>query len=153
MTPAVNFLKKNKVHFELLSFEHNPHTDNYGLEVVQQLNLAIEAVFKTLVLETAEHDFIVAITPVNQQVNMKLIAKAAGTKKAHMAKAADVERITGYVLGGVSPFAQKKRLQVYLHEKAMQQACIYVSGGKRGVEIAITPQDLISALNASTAIF
>ncbi|MEO2268474.1 Cys-tRNA(Pro) deacylase [Pseudoalteromonas sp. YIC-656] len=153
MTPAVKFLDKNKIDFELLSFEHDASYDNYGQEVVDKLGLPLESVFKTLVLETAEHEFIVAITPVSQQVNTKSLAKAAKSKKTMMAPAPDVQRVTGYVLGGVSPFAQKKRLATYIHESALSQARIFVSGGKRGLEIGIAPKDIISVLNASTAQF
>ncbi|MBS3797736.1 MULTISPECIES: Cys-tRNA(Pro) deacylase [unclassified Pseudoalteromonas] len=148
MTPAVTFLTKHKVAFELISFEHDSGVENYGQEVIDKLALDAARVFKTLVLETAEQGFVVAITPVHQQVNTKSLAKLAGSKKAAMAAGADVERVTGYVLGGVSPFAQKKRLPVYVHQSALAQDTIYVSAGKRGVELALAPQDLITLLQA-----
>ena len=153
MTPAVTFLEQHRVAFELLSFVHDANNENYGKEVVDKLGLPINAVFKTLVLTTAEHDFVVAITPVSQQVNTKALAKAAKTKKVSMAAAADVQRVTGYVLGGVSPFAQKKKLTTFVHEAALSEATIYVSGGKRGVEIAIAPQHLVAVLKANLACF
>lgn len=153
MTPAVTFLEQHRVAFELLSFVHDANNENYGKEVVDKLGLPINAVFKTLVLTTAEHDFVVAITPVSQQVNTKALAKAAKTKKVSMAAAADVQRVTGYVLGGVSPFAQKKKLTTFVHEAALSESIIYVSGGKRGVEIAIAPQHLVAVLKANLACF
>ncbi|WP_462159871.1 Cys-tRNA(Pro) deacylase [Pseudoalteromonas sp. GB56] len=153
MTPAVKFLEKNKIDFELLSFEHDASYDNYGQEVVDKLGLPLECVFKTLVLETAEHEFVVAITPVSQQVSTKGLAKAAKSKKTMMAAALDVQRVTGYVLGGVSPFAQKKRLATYIHESALQHKRIFVSGGKRGLEIGIEPLALVSVLGAIKSAF
>ena len=90
-----------------------------------------------------------AIIPVDQQLSMKLLAKAAGAKKALLANAADVERSTGYVLGGVSPLAQKKRLTCFLDSRATEHQSIFISAGKRGLEIEISADDLIFASQAT----
>jgi len=118
MTPAINLLKKKGISFDVLSYQHEPSQQQFGLEAVEKLNLPAEQVFKTLVLEDTEHQLLVAIVPVSQQVNLKMLAKAACVKKVQMAPQQKVENTTGYILGGVSPLGQKKRLVTYVHESA-----------------------------------
>ncbi|MAD03990.1 Cys-tRNA(Pro) deacylase [Pseudoalteromonas shioyasakiensis] len=153
MTPAINLLKKKGISFDVLSYQHEPSQQQFGLEAVEKLNLPAEQVFKTLVLEDTEHQLLVAIVPVSQQVNLKMLAKAACVKKVQMAPQQKVENTTGYILGGVSPLGQKKRLVTYVHESAQEFDVMYVSAGKRGLEIALSPQDLCSLLNAKFANF
>ncbi|NIZ04020.1 Cys-tRNA(Pro) deacylase [Pseudoalteromonas sp. HF66] len=153
MTPAINLLKKKGISFDVLSYQHEPSQQQFGLEAVEKLNLPAEQVFKTLVLEDTEHQLLVAIVPVSQQVNLKMLAKAACVKKVQMAPQQKVENTTGYILGGVSPLGQKKRLLTYVHESAQEFDVMYVSAGKRGLEIALSPQDLCSLLNAKFANF
>lgn len=121
MTPAIALLEKQKIKFEILSYEHDANNGHYGLEAVEKLNLNSDQVFKTLVLETHEGELIVAITPVSQQVNLKQLAKVAKTKKMALAAPQKVNASTGYILGGVSPIGQKKRLKTYIHNSA--RAC------------------------------
>ncbi|MEQ5873071.1 Cys-tRNA(Pro) deacylase [Pseudoalteromonas sp. NFXS39] len=153
MTPAINLLKKKGISFDVLSYQHEPSQQQFGLEAVEKLNLPAEQVFKTLVFEDTEHQLLVAIVPVSQQVNLKMLAKAACVKKVQMAPQQKVENTTGYILGGVSPLGQKKRLVTYVHESAQEFDVMYVSAGKRGLEIALSPQDLCSLLNAKFANF
>ncbi|WP_064435615.1 Cys-tRNA(Pro) deacylase [Pseudoalteromonas neustonica] len=153
MTPATKLLKKHRINFDLLSYEHNPKDQNFGLEAVEKLNLPAEKVFKTLVLETSEQTLIVAITPVSQQINLKQLAKACKAKKVYMAAPQKVENSTGYILGGVSPLGQKKRLATYLHASAEKFETIYVSAGKRGLEIAVPPNCLLNLCNGQYANF
>lgn len=153
MTPAINLLKKKGISFDVLSYQHDPSHQQFGLEAVEKLNLPAEQVFKTLVLEDTEHKLLVAIVPVSQQVNLKLLAKAAKVKKVQMAPQQKVENTTGYILGGVSPLGQKKRLMTFVHQSASDFKKIYVSAGKRGLEISIAPVDLCTLLNAKFAIF
>ncbi len=153
MTPAINLLKKKGISFDVLSYQHEPSQQQFGLEAVEKLNLPAEQVFKTLVLEDTEDQLLVAIVPVSQQVNLKMLAKAACVKKVQMAPQQKVENTTGYILGGVSPLGQKKRLVTYVHESAKEFDVMYVSAGKRGLEIALSPQDLCSLLNAKFANF
>lgn len=151
VTPAIELLKKQKIAFEVLSYEHDANHPSFGLEAVEKLNLPSELVFKTLVFETNEKQLLVAIAPVNQQVNLKLLAKVCGAKKVHMAPPQQVENSTGYILGGVSPLGQKKRLRTFVHSSAQHQQTIYVSAGKRGLEIALSPQNLLLLCNGRYA--
>lgn len=148
MTPAIELLKKQKIPFEVLSYEHDAGNSQYGLEAVEKLNLDSAQVYKTLVLETHERQLIVAVTSVSQQVNLKQLAKLCGAKKVAMAAPQKVQASTGYILGGVSPLGQKKRLATFIHSSASLFDTIYVSAGKRGLEIALSPTDLAVLTNA-----
>lgn len=148
MTPAIELLKKQKIPFEVLSYEHYAGNSQYGLEAVEKLNLDSAQVYKTLVLETHERQLIVAVTPVSQQVNLKQLAKLCGAKKVAMAAPQKVQASTGYILGGVSPLGQKKRLATFIHSSASLFDTIYVSAGKRGLEIALSPTNLAALTDA-----
>lgn len=153
MTPAIALLEKQKIKFEILSYEHDANYGHYGLEAVEKLNLNSEQVFKTLVLETHEGELIVAITPVSQQVNLKQLAKVAKTKKMALAAPQKVNASTGYILGGVSPIGQKKRLKTYIHSSASEFEIIYVSAGKRGLELKLAIDDIAELTKATFAVF
>ncbi|MBB1278851.1 MULTISPECIES: Cys-tRNA(Pro) deacylase [unclassified Pseudoalteromonas] len=148
MTPAIELLKKQKIPFEVLSYDHDAGNSQYGLEAVEKLNLDSAQVYKTLVLETHERQLIVAVTPVSQQVNLKQLAKLCGAKKVAMAAPQKVQASTGYILGGVSPLGQKKRLATFIHSSASLFDTIYVSAGKRGLEIALSPTNLAALTSA-----
>lgn len=149
MTPAINLLKKKKVTHQVLKYEHDPAAPSYGLEACEKLHLDPVTVFKTLVAETDKQQWVVCIIPVEDKLSMKAVAKAAGAKKAAMAAPADVERTTGYILGGVSPLGQKKRLPVFIHHSAQNLEKMHVSAGRRGLEVGLKPSDL-SVLTAAT---
>lgn len=151
MTPAVILLKKHKIDFSLHEYEHDPNAESYGLEASEKLGLNPAQVFKTLVVQDENDKLAVAIVPVNNLLNLKKIAKAIGSKKAQMADPKLVERTTGYVLGGVSPLGQKKRLATVIDKTAEDFLAIYFSGGKRGLDIQMKPQDLAKLLGASFA--
>ena len=153
MTPAIALLEKQKIKFEILSYEHDVNNGHYGLEAVEKLNLNSDQVFKTLVLETHEGELIVAITPVSQQVNLKQLAKVAKTKKVALAAPQKVNVSTGYILGGVSPIGQKKRLKTYIHSSASEFEIIYVSAGKRGLELKLAIDDIAELTKATFAVF
>tara|TARA_Y100000034_G_C6799497_1_gene358605 strand:+ start:96 stop:557 length:462 start_codon:yes stop_codon:yes gene_type:complete len=153
MTPAINLLQKKGINFDVLSYQHDPSKQQFGLEAVEKLKLPAEQVFKTLVLEDTEHQLLVAIVPVSQQVNLKMLAKAAKVKKVQMAPQQKVENTTGYILGGVSPLGQKKRLMTFVHQSVSNYEKVYVSAGKRGFEISIDPNDLCALLGAKLADF
>ena len=142
MTPAVNCAKKAILEFNVHQYEHESGHASYGLEAAEKLAIEAERVFKTLVVKLDAKQLIVAILPVNAMLSMKNVAKACGGRKAEMADKVEVQRSTGYVLGGVSPLAQKKSLKTIIDQSAKQYSTIYVSGGRRGLEIELNPLDL-----------
>ena len=148
MTPAVKQIKKEKIAYTLHEYTHDSHCESYGSEAAHKLGVIEERVFKTLVINTHDMQLAVAIIPVSQKLNMKLAAKALNTKKTNMADSAIVERSTGYVLGGVSPLGQKKTLKTIIDESAQQYSTIYVSAGKRGLELELSADDLKQLCNA-----
>ncbi|MGM0521425.1 MAG: Cys-tRNA(Pro) deacylase [Pseudomonadota bacterium] len=144
MTPAVEQAKKAGIVFQLHEYPHDAAALSYGLEAAEKLGVAAGQVFKTLVVMLDGKQLAVGVVPVTCQLGLKQIAKAAGAKKAAMATPAEVERTTGYVLGGVSPLGQKKHLLTLVDESAPHHATIYVSAGRRGLEIELAPSDLVA---------
>lgn len=148
MTPAIKLLEKQKIRHQVLSYEHDPSAESFGLEAAEKLGLQADLVFKTLLAFDGQSYF-VAILPVDHRLNLKKLAAAVGSKKLQMAAAADAERVTGYIVGGISPLAQKKRLKTVIHSSAEALDQMYVSGGKRGCDIGIDPKDLANLLSAT----
>ena len=151
MTPAITLLKKKRISHSLHQYKHDPQASSYGLEAAEKLQLDPRQVFKTLVVELDNRKLAVAIIPVKAMLNMKRIAKAAGAKKAQMAEPKRVEKSTGYILGGVSPLGQKKRLPTAIDISAEEFPTIYISAGKRGLDIEIQPGDLAMLTEAKFA--
>lgn len=151
MTPAINAAKKAKISFKIHEYEHDQQETSYGAEAAKKMGVAETQVFKTLVVSLDGKELAVAVIPVCEKLNLKLMAKAAGAKKADMALVADAERSTGYVLGGISPLGQKKRLKTLVHSSALEFSTLYVSAGRRGLEIELNPQDLIKLTNGQFA--
>lgn len=149
MTPAVNLLDKRKISYQLHQYDHDSSAASYGLEAAEKLNVESKKIYKTLVVETEVSKLAVAIVPVDCQLNLKNVAKALNAKKVKMADPKKVHNTTGYVLGGVSPLGQKKQLQTIIDESAMKLSTIFVSGGKRGLEIELSPQDLSECLTSN----
>lgn len=150
MTPATKLLKANKIDFSIHEYEHDANAKSFGLEAAEKLNLRVEEVFKTL-LVTDEKNYFVAILPVHHQLNLKKVAQAVGAKKLKMSDPKDAERLTGYLVGGISPVGQKKRLKTVIDQSAQQLEKLYVSGGKRGLDIGLKPQDLAKVLSVTFA--
>lgn len=150
MTPAVQAAKKAKVAFQLHSYEHDTKAESYGLEAAERLGLPPAQVFKTLVALVDEVP-VVAMVPVAHQLDLKCLARAQGGKKAVMCPPDKAQRLTGYVLGGISPLGQKKRLPLVLDSSAQSQQDIYMSAGRRGLEIAMAPQDLLTLTGGKLA--
>ena len=151
MTPAIDLLVKHKIAHQVHEYQHDPSCQAYGLEAAEKIGVAPELVFKTLVVKLDGKSLAVAIIPVAEKLSMKAIAKAAKAKKAVMAEAAEVQRSSGYVLGGVSPLGQKRLLTTVIDGSAVNLMQMYVSGGRRGLDIALAPEDLKQLLKASFA--
>jgi Cys-tRNA(Pro)/Cys-tRNA(Cys) deacylase len=142
MTPAINTARKHKISHEIHEYAHDESSQSYGLEAAEKMGVPAERVFKTLVVVLDNKELAVGVIPVSALLSMKRIAKAAGAKKAAMADKSDVERSTGYVLGGVSPLGQRKRLQTIIDTSAAKHPTVFVSAGRRGLEIELSPDDL-----------
>lgn len=148
MTPAINLIKKLGISHTLHKYKHEPGSNSYGLEAAEKLKLNPDQVFKTLVVEIDGNTLAVAIIPVTTMLNMKNIAQACGAKKAQMADPKRVEKTTGYILGGVSPLGQKKKLLTVIDSSAHDFSTIFISAGRRGLDIEIQPQDLANVTEA-----
>ena len=149
MTPAIRFLKIAGIDFTTHSYECEVHED-FGLHAASQLGLPPDQVYKTLLVHQ-DKQVVTAVIPVSCLLSLKEVAKAAKLKKVEMMKPLDAERLTGYKVGGISPFAQKKQLPTLLDSRALQQETILVSGGRRGLSVGLKPQDFIQLLGATVA--
>jgi Cys-tRNA(Pro)/Cys-tRNA(Cys) deacylase len=149
-TPATVALTKAQVEFTTHVYEHDPAAKSFGLEAAEALGLAPEQVFKTLLVEV-DGKLTVGVVPVDKQLDLKAIAAAAGGKKAVMADPAAAERTTGYVVGGISPIGQKRALPTVVDSTATDHPTVYVSGGRRGLDIGLSPTALITVTKARTA--
>ncbi len=151
MTPAINLLKKNGVAHQVLSYAHAPGADSYGGEAASLLGLDPSQVFKTLLAATEKHELLVAIVPVSGSLDLKALAEAAGCRKCEMADPAAAQRATGYLVGGISPLGQKKPHRTFLDESARSLEAVHVSAGRRGLEVALAPDDLVVLTQAAYA--
>lgn len=152
MTPAIHLAKQRALDYQLHEYTHDSNAPSFGLEAAEKLGVDVAQVFKTLVVSTDTGALAVAILPVDKTLNFKKMAKALSAskllscKKVQMADPKQVERSSGYVLGGVSPLGQKKRLKTVIDCSAQMQSTIYVSGGRRGLEIELPPMQLAETL-------
>lgn len=138
MTPAIDLLKKQRAEHRVHSYQHDPKAASYGLEAAEKLGLKPARVFKTLLAATEKGELLVAVVPVAGSLDLKALASAAGAKKAEMADPQAAQRSTGYLLGGISPLGQKKRLRTFIDQSAGQWPSIYVSAGRRGLEVELS---------------
>ncbi|MGJ7462014.1 Cys-tRNA(Pro) deacylase [Halomonas sp. MA07-2] len=151
MTPAVTQLEKAGIAFTLADYEHDPRTPAFGEEAARALGLSPDEVFKTLLARLDDGRLAVAIVPVSHQLDLKALARAAGARRATMAEAEEAQRATGYMVGGISPLGQKRRLPTFLDASAEGLPAIHVSGGRRGLEIRLAPADLARLTGARLA--
>jgi Cys-tRNA(Pro)/Cys-tRNA(Cys) deacylase len=149
-TPATVALTSAGVPFTTHAYEHDPSAPSYGLEAAEVLGLPHEQVFKTL-LADVDGRLVVGIVPVAGKLDLKALAAAVGGKKAVMADPTLAERTTGYIVGGISPIGQKKALPTVLDETALLHETVYVSGGRRGFDLGLSPDDLVAQTQATTA--
>ena len=149
-TPATALLAQAGVEFTVHAYDHDPAAASYGKEAADVLGVAPERVFKTLVADV-DGTLTVAVVPVAGSLDLKALATAVGGKRAAMADPAAVTRTTGYVLGGVSPLGQRKKLPTVVDVSALDHATMLCSAGKRGLEIELAPDDLVRLTGAVTA--
>jgi Cys-tRNA(Pro)/Cys-tRNA(Cys) deacylase len=149
-TPATVALSRAAVPFTVHAYDHDPAAPSYGLEAAAALGLDPATVFKTL-LADVDGSLVVGIVPVTGQLDLKALAAAVGGKKAVMADPTAAERVTGYVVGGISPIGQKRRLPTVLDDSAAEHTVVYVSGGRRGLDVGIAPDDLARITGAVRA--
>ena len=153
MTPAIQTAKRTGIEYTVHEYEHDPNVDSYGLEAATAMSINEVRVFKTLLvsLQGGDASLAVGIVPVAYQLDLKAMATAAGAKKASMADPHQAERVTGYVVGGISPLGQKKRLPTFIDESIVEFDTVFVSAGRRGLEIELAPTDLQALCQAKLA--
>lgn len=151
MTPAVDVLRRAGTWYALHEYSHSPAARSYGLEAAEKLGFDPARVLKTLVIELEPRELAVAIVPVDQQLDLKAAARALGAKKANLAELRIAERTTGYVAGGVSPLGQRKRLRTAIEADVEHYDTVYVSGGRRGLDVELRPADLVALTGAVLA--
>jgi len=149
-TPATALLARQKVTHRLHPYQVDPETPNYGAVVAQTLGIDPQRVFKTLVTEV-DGALTVAVVPVTGDIDLKALAAAAGGKRAGLAERDLAERTTGYVRGGISPLGQRKRLPTIVDASAQTFETIYVSAGRRGLQVELDPADLVRLTGALVA--
>lgn len=149
-TPATVALTRAKVPFTVHTYDHDPAAQSYGLEAAEALGLDPARVLKTL-FTAVDGSLVVGIVPVSGQLDLKAVAAAVGGKKAAMAEPAAAERASGYVVGGISPLGQKRPHPTVLDESATSYPTVFVSGGKRGMDLEIAPADLVRVTGAVVA--
>jgi len=142
MTPAVLQARRAGIDFSLHEYPAGDGNGPWGLEAARRLGLEPEQVLKTLVLRLSDQRLVLALLPVHRPLDLKLLARAAGARKAALADAEDARRATGYVPGGISPLGPKQRLPCFIERSAASLDQVFVSGGRRGLEIGLSPEDL-----------
>jgi Cys-tRNA(Pro)/Cys-tRNA(Cys) deacylase len=149
-TRATKALSQNKITFSTVTYDYDPGADRIGLQAAEAIGEPPHRVLKTLMAELDGKPLCVVV-PSDKEVSMKKLALAFGGKSAQMMKPAEAERITGYHVGGISPFGQKKKVPTAVEQQAMTEAYVYINGGQRGLQVRLSPQDAVTTLNAIVA--
>lgn len=149
-TPATTALERAGVAFNLHEYDYDPDAPSIGMQAAQALGVAPARLLKTLMAK-AGNEIVCVLAPSDREVNLKKLAAAAGSKDAAMLKPAEAERITGYRVGGISPFGQKKRVGVFIELSVMDSATVVLNGGRRGLQIELAPGEIVRLLGAKPA--
>ena len=149
-TPATLALEKAGVAFQLHEYEYDPSATRIGMQAAEALGIEPARLLKTLMAKAGD-SVVCVLAPSDREVNLKKLAAAAKTKSAAMLGAAEAERITGYHVGGISPFGQKKRVPVFIEQSALAFERIVMNGGRRGLQVELAPADAMRVLSATVA--
>lgn len=149
-TPATAALEKAGIAFTLHEYDYDRNAPRIGMQAAEALGIAPERLLKTL-MARAGNAIVCVLAPSDKEVSLKRLAAAAGAKEAAMLPPAEAERVTGYHVGGISPLGQRKRTAAFIERAALEQPTILVNGGRRGLQIEITPADLVRAIDARAA--
>jgi Cys-tRNA(Pro)/Cys-tRNA(Cys) deacylase len=150
-TPAVAALETARVSYSLHTYDVDPSEDDYGVAVAHALGVDPARVYKTLVAKVDGSEMVCGVVPVERRLDPKALAREVGGRQAVLAERAEAERRTGYVRGGISPLGQRQPLPVVLDESALLQTSIFVSAGKRGLQVELAPADLVQLVRAQVA--
>jgi Cys-tRNA(Pro)/Cys-tRNA(Cys) deacylase len=149
-TPATLALQKAGVAFQLHEYDYDPNAPRIGMQAAEALGIEPQRLLKTLMAKAGDK-IVCVLVPSDREVNLKKLAAAAGAKSAAMLGAVEAERVTGYHVGGISPFGQKKRVPVFIEESAAGFDRIVLNGGRRGLQVELKPDDLMRVLSATAA--
>jgi Cys-tRNA(Pro)/Cys-tRNA(Cys) deacylase len=149
-TPATLALQKAGVAFDLHEYDYDPSAARIGMQAAEALGIEPARLLKTL-MARADKETVCVLAPSDREVNLKKLAAAAGAKSAAMLGAAEAERLTGFHVGGISPFGQKKRVRVFVERSALAFPRIVCNGGRRGLQVELAPGDLMRVLDATAA--
>jgi len=149
-TPATHALQKAGIAFALHEYDYDPNAERIGMQAADALGIEPARLLKTLMAKAGD-EIVCVLAPSDREVNLKKLASAASAKSAAMLGAAEAERVTGYHVGGISPFGQKKRVRVFVEQAALAFAKVVVNGGRRGLQAELAPADLVRALGATAA--
>jgi Cys-tRNA(Pro)/Cys-tRNA(Cys) deacylase len=150
-TPATQALQRTGTAFRLHEYAHDAARDDYGIEAVVELGLDARRVFKTLVVECDDGRYAVAVVPAERRLDLKALAAVVGAKHVELASAEDATRLTGYVLGGISPVGQKRSLVTVVDQSALEFDTVFVSAGRRGLELELAAAALVDLTSATAA--
>lgn len=151
MTPAIRAAERAGIAFEVLEYAHSRGAPSYGLEAAAALGVPAARLFKTLIVQADANRLATALVPVSATLDLKAMADALGARRVALAAPESAERATGYVVGGISPLGQRRRLTTVIDRSVAGVARVYVSAGRRGLELALAPDDLIRLCGASLA--
>ena len=151
MTPAIRTAEKAGIAFTVHPYRHEPSAESFGSEAAEALGVAPERMFKTLVAQVDRSKLVLVLVPVAARLDLKALATALNAKKADLADPAAAERATGYIIGGISPLGGKKALPTLIDASALEFETIYVSAGRRGLQMELAPRDLIALTSSLPA--